>query len=45
MIEKLYCGYWGADTINPNYKIIYEIRKNAASFYGYIIKSIKIKRI
>lgn len=43
--EKLYCGYWSENAADPNYKIIYEIEKDAASSYGYIIKSMKIKRI
>lgn len=43
--EKLYWGYYFNDTEKPNYKIIYSIKKNAASSYGYVVKGIKIKRI
>lgn len=43
--EKMYCGYWGGSTGEPNYTVVYKLKKNSSSSYGYIVKDIKIKRI
>jgi len=43
--KDAYCGYWGyARFLKSNYKITYELEKNEASDYGFIIKSLKYQR-
>ena len=44
--QKVYFGYWGCnDEKSSNYVITYGIQQNEASEYGFIITSMKVKRI
>lgn len=45
VVKKVYYGYWGWNKGQANYKIIYEVKKNKNSSFGYVIKKMKIKEI
>ena len=41
--HDVYFGYWGFSGGKANYRIIYSLKKNIASKYGYVITSMSIK--
>lgn len=43
--KDLYYGYWGSNQGQSNYEIIYQVKKNSKSAYGYIITNMKITAI
>jgi hypothetical protein len=46
LTKKLYFGYWGNnDGKSSNYKVTYRVVKNSSSKYGYVIKSMTVKKI
>lgn len=43
--QLIYLGYWGLKRVGlPNFKVDYLLEKNAASKYGYIMKSMTVER-
>lgn len=43
--KKVYFGYWGSDHSKSNYKIVYWVKKNSKSKYGYVIVKMKVEKI
>lgn len=44
-VKDIYLGYWGNNNGQSNYRITYQVQKNKKSKYGYVIKTMKIKKL
>ena len=45
VVRKVYYGYWGGNQGKPNYKVIYQVKKDRKSTYGYVITGMSMKVI
>lgn len=49
VVKKVFFGYWGqwyySKNKKPNYQIVYKVKKNSKSVYGYVIYGMSIKKI